>query len=214
MAEETSTSTPPTKSQKRILAGLGIIIILGLLGLGGFFVLRLKQPPAATPTPTPILTPEITPTPTPEVSPTPTPKLTPTPKPTATPTPSPTPEPSPTPTPTPTPVPQADLYISAYSFNHPPKQGEPFTVSITIYNQGNASAGPFWWEWWATWAVRTCRERITEDLPAHGGKVVTCTYTYGGWANYTTKAVADVDNEVAESDEGNNIYTQNVVPIH
>jgi len=108
---------------------------------------------------------------------------------------------------------KADLYISDYSFNHPPKQGEAFTISISIYNKGDAAAGSFWWEWWPTSSGKACRAKI-DSLAAHGGRVVTCPYTYGGWANYTTKAVADADDDVAESDEGNNVYAQNVVPIH
>lgn len=115
--------------------------------------------------------------------------------------------------PTPTTEPQADLYISEYSFDHPPKMGEAFTVKIGIYNQGNKAAGGFWWEWWAASAVRPCRERI-DSLAAHGGRIVTCTYTYGGWSTYTTKAVADVDNEVVESNETNNTKEQQVIPIH
>jgi hypothetical protein len=108
---------------------------------------------------------------------------------------------------------KADLYISDYSFNHPPKQGEAFTVSITVYNKGDAAAESFWWEWWPTAYGKFCREKI-DSLAAHGGRVVTCTYTYGGWANYATKAVADADDDISESDEENNTYTQTVMPIH
>ncbi|PJE67606.1 hypothetical protein COU95_01450, partial [Candidatus Shapirobacteria bacterium CG10_big_fil_rev_8_21_14_0_10_40_9] len=116
-------------------------------------------------------------------------------------------------TPTPTPTPMADLYISKYSFDHPPKQGEAFTITIGITNKGNKDAGSFWWEWKPTWAITACRERI-DNLTAGSERTVTCTYTYGGWANYETKAIADADNEIPESDEGNNTYTQNVIPIH
>lgn len=93
--------------------------------------------------------------------------------------------------------------------------GEAFTVKIGIYNKGNKAAGGFWWEWWATTSAPSpaCRERI-DSLAAHGGRIVYCTYTYGGWANYTVKAVADVDNEVSESDEGNNAHVENLIPIH
>lgn len=93
--------------------------------------------------------------------------------------------------------------------------GAPFTVSVSIYNQGNVASGDFIWEWWATISAPTwaCRENVP-SIAAHGGRVVTCTYTYGGWANYTTRAIADVDNGVDESNEGNNTYSQNVIPIH
>lgn len=93
--------------------------------------------------------------------------------------------------------------------------GEEFTVKIGIYNKGNKAAGGFWWEWWATVTAPSpvCRVRI-DSMAAHGGRIVYCTYTYGGWANYTVKAVADTDSEVPESDEGNNAHTEQLVPIH
>lgn len=208
---ESSTKEPALKKNKNqkiiILAIIGLIVLIALI-FGAIF-LRSRQSAAPsteklTPTPT------LEPTPTAEPSPSPTP--TPTKKPTSTPTPSPTP--TPTLTPTPTTAPKADLYISEYSFDHPPKQGEAFTVKIGIYNQGNAAAGPFWWEWWGTTADHACRERISEGIVAHGGRIFYCTYTYGGWANYETKAVADADNEVNESDEGNNTHIENIIPIH
>lgn len=190
---------------------LGLVSILGLLSLVGILAFglgkRQQQAPVST------AAPEITPSLTPEASPFPEPTLVPT-SPILIPTVSPTPTPTPTPSPTPTPAPQADLHISEYSFNHPPKKGEPFTVRIGIYNQGNAAASAFWWEWWPTKFNFACRQRIGGGIGARGGRIVSCTYTYGGWANYETKAVADADNEVSESNEGNNTHTQNVVPIH
>ncbi len=182
---------------------MAIIFFLLLIIVGGgafYFGSRKVQP-----TPSPTSTPTGEATASPEASP----------EGTLTPSPTATKSPSPTPTPSPTPEAKADLYISEYSFDHPPKQGEAFTFKIGIYNQGNKAAGGFWWEWWATISAPSyaCRQRI-DSLAAHGGRIVYCTYTYGGWANYTTKAVADTDNEVPESDEANNAYTQNVIPIH
>lgn len=214
------------KSQKPLLAVLGVIIGLGVLSLVGMlaFGLGRRQTGGPTVTPLPTLAPEepeeqegqealtLTPTTIPTRRPTVTVTAVPTVLPTATSAPEPTLTPSPTPSPTP--MPQPDLYISEYSFNHPPKQGEAFTVRIGLYNKGNAKADGFWWEWWPTKYNFACRQRIDEGLVAHGGRIVTCTYTYGGWANYETKAVVDADNEVVESDEGNNSYIENVVPIH
>lgn len=108
---------------------------------------------------------------------------------------------------------KVDLYITSYTFNHDPKQGEEFTVSITIKNKGDGDADEFWWEWWPTAYGKACREKIN-DLDPGESKTVKCDYTYGGWANYATKAVADADNDISESDEGNNTYTKNVIPIH
>jgi len=127
---------------------------------------------------------------------------------------APTPTQAPTQTPTPTPEPKADLYIKEYSFNHPPKKNEEFTVTIVIGNQGNKDAGPFWWEWKSTWATTSCRERVTDGIAAGATKTVSCNFTYTSWSTYETKAIVDAENEVPESDEGNNTYTQNVIPIH
>lgn len=106
-----------------------------------------------------------------------------------------------------------DLYVSGYSFNHDPEQGEEFTVSITIKNKGSGDADSFWWEWWPTAYGNACREKIN-DLDPGESKTVKCDYTYGGWANYATKAVADADHEISESDESNNAYSKDVIPIH
>lgn len=112
--------------------------------------------------------------------------------------------------------PKADLYISEYSFDHNPKMGEPFTVKIGIYNKGNKASTGFYWEWWPAGSAYHCRERI-DSLAARGGRIVYCTYTYGGWTGspgYPSKAVVDSNNEVMESDESNNSHTQNVMVIH
>lgn len=109
---------------------------------------------------------------------------------------------------------KADLYVSNYEFNHDPVMGEEFTMRITIKNGGETDAGEFVWEWWSTVTGSVaCREEIS-GLDAGESKQVECDHTYAGWSNYTTKAVVDADNDVSESDEGNNTYTQNVTPIH
>lgn len=42
-------------------------------------------------------------------------------------------------------------------------------------------------------------------IAAKGGKIFECTYFYPSWyAKIRTKAVADLQNEVTEDDEGNN----------
>lgn len=109
-------------------------------------------------------------------------------------------------TPTVTPTPQADLKVSDYKLSTDPgnpTQGVEFTISFSIYNQGNKSSGPFSWEWWPTKYSAACRQRI-DNLVARGGRVVSCEYTYGGWSTYETKVVADSENEISESNETNN----------
>ncbi len=106
-----------------------------------------------------------------------------------------------------------DLSVSEYSFDPIPEMGVPFTVRIGIKNNGNIAAEDFYWEWWGTAYNYACREHVASIAP-NSTKVVTCNYTYGGWSTYATKAMVDSDNDVGESNEDNNVYQENVVPIH
>lgn len=111
-------------------------------------------------------------------------------------------------------VEKADLYVSNYEFDHDPVKGEEFTVRITIKNDGETDADEFVWEWWSTVTGSVaCREEVS-GLDAGDSKQVECDHTYAGWADYTTKAVVDADDDIDEGDESNNEYTQNVIPIH
>ena len=59
-------------------------------------------------------------------------------------------------------------------------------------------------EIWSASATKACT-RAVPSLPAKGGVVVTCAYTYGGWSNaYAVKAVADSGADVVESNESDN----------
>ncbi|MFH0969089.1 MAG: CARDB domain-containing protein [Patescibacteria group bacterium] len=108
-----------------------------------------------------------------------------------------------------------DLYVSALSFNHNPVMGEEFRVRITIKNRGGETSEHSDWEWWATISAPApaCDGEIG-GLDAGESDTVNCDYTYGGWANYTTKAIVDKNDDVNESNEGNNTYTKTVMPIH
>ena len=182
-----------------------VIVILIVLVGGGAYFLGFSKKGAETTTDTPTESMETSPT----ATATGTTAASPTTKPTGTAT------ATATPTPTPTPDNRADLTITGYSFNHPPEQGVPFTISVTIKNQGNSSSGDFFWEWWATITAPTyaCRA-VVSSIASGAERTVPCTYTYGGWANYTTRAIADADNGVDESNEGNNTHSENVIPIH
>ena len=103
---------------------------------------------------------------------------------------------------------QPNLYISEFSLTpETPVQGQPVQVRIGVYNGGNAPAGRYRVSWWpgenyptpaCTWTVDSTRAR--------GGRVLNCTYSgYPSWyARLNTRAMADVGNSVAESDEGDN----------
>ena len=200
-APETKPSKEPVKEKKGMPEGLGkalsilTLIFLALAIAGIAYVVGSKKSDEPEETPTPIAEATEEPEESDEDE-------------EASPTPSPTEEPSPTP------EAKADLYITEYSFDPTPEKQVEFTVSIGIKNQGDADSGPFYWEWWPTAYDYACRERIDDGIGAGGERTVTCDYEYGGWSNYPTKAVADADDEVDESDEDNNTYTENVVPIH
>jgi hypothetical protein len=121
---------------------------------------------------------------------------------------------SPTPTATATTIAsQPDLYISQITYNPTnPHMGDVITIKVSVYNGGNAIAGPSTAEWWPAsgYPSATCSWAVG-NLVAHGGQVYTCTYTYAGWSTYTTRAIADTTNAVAESDEGNNTLTQTLI---
>jgi hypothetical protein len=120
-----------------------------------------------------------------------------------------TPTPTATATATATTEPKPDLYISEIAYNPAaPHQGDVVTVSVTTYNGGDAAAGAYTVEWYAAGPTLGCTWPVAGNN-AHGGKVLTCTYTYGGWNhNYETKAIADTTNAVVESDETNNTRIQ------
>jgi hypothetical protein len=45
-------------------------------------------------------------------------------------------------------------------------------------------------------------------MAAHGGRILECDYTPGGWANYPSQVVVDTGNTLDESDEGNNTWSE------
>ncbi|MEI8131968.1 MAG: NBR1-Ig-like domain-containing protein [Leptolinea sp.] len=109
-----------------------------------------------------------------------------------------------------------DLIITDITFDPPIlKKGQPVTVRVSTYNQGNAVSGPFTVKWWPgelygdnlthTWNV--------DNNNPGGGKVLS--FVYAGYPSVylpsiTTKAVVDVGTSVEESNEGNNTMKKNV----
>jgi hypothetical protein len=108
----------------------------------------------------------------------------------------------------PEPAAMPDLGISQYTLSpNPPTQGQPVAVSISVYNYGNAPAGAFTVEWWSSTGADSprCSWTIT-SVPAHGGYVKSCNYSYPSWyAFIDTRVVVDSGNTVAESNEANNV---------
>lgn len=116
--------------------------------------------------------------------------------------------PSPTATAPATSEPKPDLYISDYSLSeNPPTKNKDVTITVTVYNQGNAAAGAFTLIWKPSTSASppaNCTWSIP-SLVAKGGLVKSCTYQYPSWyAKITTQVIADSGFTITESDETNN----------
>ncbi len=101
-----------------------------------------------------------------------------------------------------------DLRITSFSINPAtPTMGVPATVTITAYNGGNSNAGPFVVRWYglSTFANASCAWAFP-GLAAGASKTEHCTFTFSSWypVNKTSIVYIDHDNQVAESNEGNN----------
>jgi uncharacterized protein YraI len=104
------------------------------------------------------------------------------------------------------PVAKPDLYVSEYSWSpDPPHMGVTFHVRVGAYNKGNGPAGGFTVQWWLSTSAPApgCTWHVA-SLVAHGGRILECNYTPGGWANYPSQVIVDSGDDVDESHEGNN----------
>lgn len=101
-----------------------------------------------------------------------------------------------------------DLIVSEFSVTPAaPIQGEPVTVRIGVYNQGNQHAGPFTVQWWAGENYpEPAQSWYVDGARAHGGRILTFTYNgYPSWySQIRTKVVVDATQQVSESEERNN----------
>lgn len=94
-----------------------------------------------------------------------------------------------------------DLFISGIDFTpQTPRVGDPISFAITIANQGNASAGPFAVE------LRDSRgaDRISVGGLVAGSSVRLSFQRSIATSSETFTAIADVLNQVGESNENNN----------
>lgn len=103
---------------------------------------------------------------------------------------------------------QPDLYISEFTLTpEVPVKGQPVQVRVGVYNRGSARAGRYRVAWWPgeNYPSPACNWTV-DGTNARGGRILTCTYAGypSPYARINTRAAADVDNAVAESDEGNN----------
>ena len=110
----------------------------------------------------------------------------------------------------------ADLYVSEFSLTpDPPRKSQVTQVRIGIYNQGNAAAGSFKVQWFpgSSYPSPACSWTVT-SMAARGGQILTCeapANTWGSWyASIVTRVKVDPENNVLESDKGNNIYDKTI----
>ncbi len=103
---------------------------------------------------------------------------------------------------TPIPAPFADLVLVGIAMNPPtPQSGQPFSLSVTIRNQGNRDAGTF--------AVATSfmpgdvyNAVIVGGLAAGAQTTVNLTGTVTGSGDFTIAIVLDLNNQVDEGPAG------------
>ncbi len=102
-----------------------------------------------------------------------------------------------------------DLTISGVTFDpDPPIQGQDTVVRVGVRNEGVKPSATFAVEWWSSVSAPSpaCEWTVAGGLGAGETAAVECTYAYPSWyGSVTTRAVADVGDEVTEWDENNNV---------
>jgi hypothetical protein len=111
-----------------------------------------------------------------------------------------------------------DLIVSEFSISPvTPVQGEPVSVRVGVYNQGNQHTGSFTVQWWPGENYREpAKTWHVDGVRARGGRILT--FTYGGYPSWygqiRTKVVADAAGEISESEERNNTGTLTISVRH
>ena len=101
-----------------------------------------------------------------------------------------------------------DLIVSEFTITPAiPVMGQNAHVRIGAYNQGNAASGQFTVVWYglSTFANTSCSWTL-DSMVAHGGRILQCDFVFQSWypINKTSLAIVDANNQVNESNEGNN----------
>jgi pSer/pThr/pTyr-binding forkhead associated (FHA) protein len=99
-----------------------------------------------------------------------------------------------------------DLAIDSVTFSpDPPVAGQDNAVQIAIQNVGIGAAGAFNWQWQA--GSDALFDGRVYGLDAGGSTVVTLVWNpLAPYDNLSTEALVDSDDEVVETDKGNNRY--------
>lgn len=101
-----------------------------------------------------------------------------------------------------------DLIISEFTITPAtPIMGQNTHVRIGAHNQGNAVSGQYTVVWYglSSFASPSCSWTV-DNSNANGGRILQCDFVFNSWypVNKTSVAIVDPNNQVAESNEGNN----------
>lgn len=104
---------------------------------------------------------------------------------------------------------EPDLTITEFSLNPAtPVQFENVHVRVRAHNAGTADSGGFKMEWYGltTSANPGCTWNINGGLAAGASVLLECDYSFASWypINKTTIVYIDTDDDIVESNEGNN----------
>ncbi len=109
---------------------------------------------------------------------------------------------------------QPDLIIQSITFDpDPPVADQEVLVRVVVVNQGLGDVQyPFTVQWWGgvNFPEPSC-EWTAAPLPHTYSASLNCSFTYSSWyGSITTRAVADVNDEIVEADEDNNTLDLNI----
>ena len=101
-----------------------------------------------------------------------------------------------------------DLIVSEFTITPAtPVMGQNAHVRIGVYNQGNAVSGActVYWYGLSSFPSPSCSWNV-DSMAAHGGRILKCDFVFNSWypINKTSVAIVDSNNQVSESNEGNN----------
>ncbi|MCJ7513004.1 MAG: NBR1-Ig-like domain-containing protein [Anaerolineales bacterium] len=108
-----------------------------------------------------------------------------------------------------------DLVVKSITLDpESPFMSQSVSVSVKIKNQGGEIAKDFTVKWWPgeSYPSAACSWDV-DDLEPDDDQTLNCTYVgYPSWySSINTKAEVDTDDDVDESDEGNNVRMKEVV---
>ncbi len=106
-----------------------------------------------------------------------------------------------------------DLKVETVTFDPDPVAYLPVNVTVQIRNQGDEDAGAFRLKWWGgkSFSTPSCSWDVGTGLSAGTALNLECEFTYRShYPSIETKATVDTEDGVAEADEGNNTWQQDI----